>query len=52
MGNKYEVLAWTNKGAGLWEDVQKYSGEWFVVALWIAFKLRRKGCGCVSIKCR
>jgi hypothetical protein len=52
MGNKYEVLAWTNGGCGLWEDVQKYHGEWFIAALFVALKLKLNGCGCVTIKWR
>lgn len=52
MGNKYEVLAWTETAPNQWRNVPKYSGEWLVAAMLVAIKLKRQGCGCVSLKWR
>jgi hypothetical protein len=51
MGNKYEVNAWVKDGDG-YKYIQKYSGEWLIVAFMIMVKSKQSGCGCVKLEWR
>ena len=51
MGNTYEVKEWVNCGLR-WDYTERYRGESLLKALWVAWRLKRQGAGCVKLECR